>query len=216
MTHSTTTREEFRFTGNIAIAGAVSMFLGAAFWGASGTDLWSALANHEIESHLQQLVAVKRLLVVNSSFWILGVLLLGTAVHLMAGYSGAKSGWTRLATTSISAAVPIAIVAFITMLAPAIHLPAPDTAYLTGWIGARLDDLATVFIIGLCPLLLSITGRQEWVPGWLFVFGIVAGITGLLSIISLLTGIVPLGFIIVPVGLGWMIAAGVVLRKKGI
>jgi len=44
--------------------------------------------------------------------------------------------------------------------------------------------------------------------------GVLAGLTGFLGLIGLLTGIVPLGFIIIPFGLGWMIAAGVVLIKK--
>lgn len=208
------TRKDLRFTGTVAIAGALSMFAGAACWGASGTDLWNALATHQIDEHLLQVTAVRSLLVVNTSFWILGVLLMGTAGNLMSGYCHSKRGLAKLATTVINAAVPMAIVAFTTMLAPAIYTPSPDTAYLTGWIGARLDDLATALIIGAFPLLISIAGRKNWVPGWLLIFGVIAGIAGVLAIIAILTGIVPLGFIIIPVGLGWMIAAGIVLLKK--
>lgn len=164
------TRKELRFAGSVAIAGALSMFAGAACWGASGTDLWSALANNQIDQHLHQVTAVKSLLVANTSFWILGVLLMGTAGNLMSGYCHSGRGIAKLATTVISAAVPMAIVAFITMLAPAIYTPSPDTAYLTGWIGTRLDDLATALIIGAFPLLISIAGRNDWVPGWLLIF----------------------------------------------
>ncbi|MCB0664693.1 MAG: hypothetical protein KDC80_02675 [Saprospiraceae bacterium] len=211
------TRKELRFAGSVAIAGALSMFAGAACWGASGTDLWSALANNQIDQHLHQVTAVKSLLVANTSFWILGVLLMGTAGNLMSGYCHSGRGIAKLATTVISAAVPMAIVAFITMLAPAIYTPSPDTAYLTGWIGTRLDDLATALIIGAFPLLISIAGRNDWVPGWLLIFGVIAGIAGGVAIIAMLTAIVPLGFIIIPVGLGWMIAAGIVLiRTKAI
>ena len=100
------------------------------------------------------------------------------------------------------------------MLSLAIVLPSADVATLIGWIGARLDDIATMLIVGLSPLCLSIAGKRDWVPAWLAIWGYLAGITGLLVVISLLTGIVALGFIIIPFGIGWMIAAGVVLIKK--
>ena len=214
MSDSIQVKKQYRVAGYLAIAGALSMIFGAAFWGASGTDLWSALASNQMDSYLSQLHPVKGLLVVNTSFWIIGVLLLGTAGRLMAGFCHTKLGLAEMASTSISSAVPMAIVAFIIMLSLTFHQPSSDTAYVIGWIGARVDDLATTLIIGVSPLLISIAGRSGWVPGWLFVFGGTAGVAGLLAIISMLTGIVDLGFIIVPVGLGWMIAAGIVLIKK--
>jgi len=190
------------------------MFIGAALWGASGTDLWETLASHQMESYLKQLEPVKHILVTNTVFWTLGVLLLGAGGRLMSGFCSSKQGLVQLALVCINSAVPIAIVAFLTMLSLAIHQPGDDTAYVIGWIGTRLDDLATMLIIGIFPLLLSFAGRHDWVPRWLLIWGGLAGVTGLLSIISMLTGIVALGFIIIPVGLGWMIAAGVMLINK--
>lgn len=207
-------KKTLAFAGYVSIAGAVSMFAGAALWGASGTDLWQALANNHMESYLAQLGPVKKLLVGGTIFWTLGVLLLGTAGTLMSGFCDSNPRLAQLQLVGMHSAVPLAIVSFFVMLSLAIHPPAVDSATTIGWIGARLDDLATILIIGASPLFLSIAGRKDWVPGWLAVWGYLAGIAGFLAIISMLMGPVELGFVIIPIGLGWMIAAGVVLIKK--
>ena len=202
------------FAGYVAIAGALSMLTGAVLWGASGTDLWNALASDQMESYLGQLEPVKQLLVANTIFWVLGVLLMGTAVTLMSGCCPSNPGLAQLALVFMRSAVPVAMVSFIIMLSLAIRPPAVDSANNIGWIGTRLDDLATILIIGASPLFISIAGRADWVPGWLAVWGYLAGIAGILGVISLLSGVVALGYVILPIGLGWMIAAGVVLIKK--
>lgn len=206
-------KKTLTFAGGISIAGAVSMLIGAAFWGASGTDLWQALADNQMESYLSKLPDARQLLVVNTFFWVLGVLLMATAATLMAGLCSLNTGLAQLAKVFARTGASVAIVSFIIMLSLAIITPSADVAVLIGWIGARLDDIATMLIIGFCPLCLSIAGKADWVPGWLKGWGYLAGITGLLGIISLLTGIVALGFIIIPFGIGWMIAAGIVLLK---
>lgn len=190
------------------------MLTGAVLWGASGTDLWQALANNTMEDYLSQLEAVKHLLIANTCFWILGVLLLGIAGSLMSGFCFSKPGLAQVASVCVRSGAAVAIVAFITMLSLSIQAPSADIARITGWIGARLDDLATVLIVGIGPLFLSLAGKNDWVPGWLSVWGYLAGLTALLAVTAMLTGIVALGFIIVPFGLGWMIAAGFVLIKK--
>lgn len=190
------------------------MFIGAAFWGSSGSDLWQALANQQMESYLNQLGPVKSLLVANTIFWTIGALFLGIAVSMMSGFCISKTSLAQIALTCALTAVPMAIVAFIIMLSIAINSPSEDIATIIGWIGARLDDIATMLIVGASPFFLSLAGRRDWVPGWLVLWGYLAGITGLLSVISILTGIVALGFIIIPIGLGWMIAAGIVLLRK--
>lgn len=202
------------FTGYVAIAGALSMLTGAALWGATGTDLWNALASDQMESYLSQLEPVKQLLVANTIFWILGVLFMGTAVTLMSDFCPSNPRLAQLALVFMRSAVPIAIVSFIIMLSLAIRPPAVDSANNIGWIGVRLDDLATILIIGASPLFLSIAGRADWIPGWLVVWGYLAGISGILGIISMLSGVVALGYVILPIGLGWMMAAGVVLIRK--
>lgn len=207
-------KQAYRISGNFSISGAVIMLIGAAFWGASGTDLWQTLADNQMESYLVQSESVKHLLVVNTIFWILGVLLMGIAGKMMSALCTSNQSMSQVASFCFQSAIPIAIVSFITMLSLAIQKPTIEVAIIIGWIGARLDDLATMLIIGAGPLFVSIAGRNNWVPRWLRIWGYLAGFTGFLVVVSLLTGVVEMGFVIVPVGIGWMIAAGVVLRKR--
>lgn len=197
------------------------MLIGAALWGASGTDLWTALANGEMEAYIAKLAPAKTLLVANTCFWILGVILMGIAGNMMTDLCLRKRSMAIAASTCMKIAVPVAIVSFMTMLAPALHI-APDTspgavslATVVGWTGSRLDDLATVLVIGAGPLFFSLAGYGEWAPKWLRNWGILAGIAGLAAILGeFIPGAIALTFIIIPFGIGWMIAAGVVLTKK--
>ena len=207
-------KKTYAFAGYVSIAGAISMLIGAAFWGASGTDIWQALADNQMETYLSQLNAVRQLLVINTSLWVMGVLLMATAGTLMSGFCIVNPGLGQMGMVFMRTAASIAIVSFITMLALAFYSNSVEVASITGWIGARLDDIATMLIIGFGPLCISIAGKGDWVPPWLNIWGFLAGATGFLSVIGLLTGIVPLSFIILPFGLGWMIAAGIVLIKK--
>ncbi|MEZ4919341.1 MAG: hypothetical protein R2792_09565 [Saprospiraceae bacterium] len=213
MTETKENKKNTALTGYLAVAGAVSMFAGAACWGATGTDIWGALAAHQMDQHLEQLSAAKQLLAANTTFWIIGVLLMGAAGKRMASHCHTKPGLAEVAASCIQSAVPVAIVAFIAMFSLVVHQPDTETAYVIGWIGARLDDLATLLIVGVFPLIISTAGRPDWVPRWLSIHGVLAGLAGLLAVVAIFTGIVPLGFIIIPVGLGWMIAAGLVLIR---
>ena len=88
-------------------------------------------------------------------------------------------------------------------------------ANVAGWIGIRADDLATALIIGLAPFFLSLAARGGWMPSWLAVWGYLAGIVGLLStVVYLIPSLAGMGLLIVPVGMGWMIAAGIVLPRQ--
>lgn len=68
-----------RIYGVLAISGAVSMFVGAAAWGSTGIDLWQSLAQRKVASYLSAAGSVKLQFVINTTFWILGVLLMGAA-----------------------------------------------------------------------------------------------------------------------------------------
>ncbi|MBX2930238.1 MAG: hypothetical protein KF852_20575 [Saprospiraceae bacterium] len=210
-----------RLTGNFTIIGAVIMLIGAALWGSSGTDLWAALQTGDIVGYLTAASGVKGLLIANLSCWITGVFLMGTALHLIADLIKDRPVAARATRMCVNTAVPLAITSFITMLVLVVQLAPGDSgssieiAGAIGWIGARADDLATALIIGAAPLLLSVAGKGNWAPNWLMYWGYLAGSAGLLSIVAIyVPAISSLGFIIVPVGIGWMIAAGIVLRKK--
>jgi len=207
--------------GMFAIAGTLSMIIGAVLWGSTGTDLWATLATNDMKNYLNKLPEAKTFLVLNTCFWVLGVLLMGIAIQLMSKLSRENIIPATLARVVVNAAVPVAIVSFVLMVSLAITI-SPDNiqnsllfATNIGWIGARLDDIATLSIIGFAPLFLSISGHNIWIPAWLRVWGFFAGLMGLLAIYGIL---VPdayfLSFTILPVGLGWMIASGVVLIKS--
>ena len=214
MTQLSYDRKTLTFTGYVSIAGAVSMFIGAACWGASGADLWQALANNQMETHLSQLTSAKQLLVINTAFWVSGVLLLATAGTLMSGFCHSNPGPAQMGMVFMRTGASIAIVAFLAMLSLTFYPSSVEVASSMGWLGVRLDDIGTMLIIGFGPLCLSIAGTGDWVAGWLRIWGILAGLAGFIALIGLLTGNFPLGFIIIPFGLGWMIAAGITLIRK--
>lgn len=207
-------KQTLTFAGIVSIAGAISMLIGAACWGASGTDLWQALAENQMENYLSQLPEARQLLVINTSFWVLGVLLMATAGTMMAGFCKTNPGLGQMAKVFSRTGASVAIVSFVMMLSLAIINPAVDVATIIGWIGTHLDGIATVSIVGFSPLFLSIAGKPDWVPGWLQTWGYLTGFAGLLGVVGMFTGIVALEFIIIPFGIGWKIAAGVVLVKK--
>ena len=209
-----------RLGGYTAIAGAVTMVIGAILWGTSGTDLWAALDSGDMAGYLVATASVKTQLVANLSVWILGVLILGVAGTMMAEMCQRRRVLAQIGLISFRTAVPLVLVSYIAMLAVVVQLSgATDTtavaiAEVVGWIGARADDLATALIIGAGPLFISMAGHGEWVPTWLLRWSYLCGVAGVLSIAFLyIPGMVAYGFIIIPIGVGWMIAAGVVLLR---
>ena len=132
----------------------------------------------------------------------------------MAGFDTSNPGLAQMGKVFSRTGASLGIVSYVIMLSIAIVIPSVDVATIIGWIGTRLDDIGTILIVGFSPLCLSIAGKGEWVPRWLTIWGYFAGIAGLLGIVGRVTGNVALGFIIVPIGIGWMLAAGIVLVKK--
>jgi hypothetical protein len=204
-----------------AIGGAVLMLIGAALWGSTGTDLWQSLDGGNMADYLRAVANSRSALVANTVCWITGVLTLGVAGCAMAELGTRNRAAAAIATVCFRTAVPLAIVAFLSMLALAIQI-APDAApnaiaiaEVVGWIGARADDIATVLIIGAGPFFLSLAGRGDWAPNWLAIWGYLAGILGLFSLSCLFfPGMVQFSFIILPPGMGWLIAAGIVLLRQ--
>lgn len=210
-----------RLGGLTALGGAIIMLIGAVLQFSSGTDLWAALAGGDMAGYLAGVNGVKAQLVANLTFWIVGVLLLGTAVNYLVNLCTQRQPLAQVARVCTGTGVPLAIISFIAMLALVVQI-APDTsatsvaiANMVGWIGARADDLATALIIGLPPLFLSIAARDEWMPTWLVWWGYLAGVVGLLSLVVLyMPALAGLGLLIIPFGMGWMIAVGILLLRR--
>jgi hypothetical protein len=203
-----------------ALAGAAAFIIGAGLWASSGADLDLSVTNGDMAGYLTAAAANKSVLVANLSFWIFGSLLLGTAGMTLANLSKRRV-LAQVATVCYQTAVPLVIVAYVAMLAVVVQI-APDTsatavslAEVIGWIGSRADWVATVLIVGVGPLLLSLAGQGDWAPTGLVRWGYLAGACGLLTTIAIYTnGLGTYGFLIIPVGLFWMIAAGVTLLRR--
>lgn len=211
-----------RIAGYATILGTVTMLVGAVLWGTSGTDLWAALDTGDMASYLAAIEPVQVQLVANLTVWIVGTLILGVAGSMLATVSTRRRPLAQMTRVCYQTAVPLVIVSYIAMLAVVVQLAgdlsgtAVAIAEVVGWIGARGDDLATALILGAGPLLISLAGHGEWLPTWLLRWGYVTGVAGLLSLLFLyIPGMASYGFIILPVGMGWMIAAGVVLLREG-
>ncbi|MCB0173334.1 MAG: hypothetical protein KDJ97_22625 [Anaerolineae bacterium] len=204
-----------------AIGGAVTMIVGAILWGTSGADLWVALDSGDVAGYLAAAGAVQAQLIANLTLWMVGVLILGMAGAALANLCVQRPLLAQMALVCIRTGVPLVLVAYIAMLALVVQI-APDTsatsvaiAQVVGWIGVRADDLATALMIGAAPLFFSLAGRDEWAPVWLVRWGYLAGVIGLLSLVVLyIPPLRGLGFIIIPVGVAWMIAAGIVLLRR--
>jgi len=70
-------------------------------------------------------------------------------------------------------------------------------------------------LVGIGPVLISVAGRDDWVPKWLARWGFLALAASLLTAIAMFTGgLTTYGFLIVPVGMIWTIAASIVLFRR--
>ena len=212
---------ETRMAGLASLIGAIVMIIGAVLLFSTGTDLWAAVDGGDMAGYLTAAGAVKGQLVANLTFWIVGVLILGMAWNALIKLDNQRTVPAQIAGVCAAVGVPLAVVSMLVMMALVVQI-APDTseisvamANVAGWIGIRADDLATALIIGLAPFFLSLAARGGWMPSWLAVWGYLAGIVGLLStVVYLIPSLAGMGLLIVPVGMGWMIAAGIVLLRQ--
>lgn len=210
-----------RLGGYAAIAGSVIMLIGAAL-NAMGASLDAALVDGDIAGYLTAAGATRQLFTTNLTLWIVGVLILGVAGTVMASLSGRRPMTAQMAKYNYGVAVPLAITSFVAWLAVVVQI-GPETspeaimaATVMGWFATYTDWIATILILSVGPSLISMAGRGEWTPTWLVRWSVLAAITGLLTVIAMLTGgagLLTYGMLILPVGIGWMIAAGIVLLR---
>lgn len=212
-----------RIGGYTAITGSLCAITGAALLMASGTDLDAALANDDIANYLIGAGGNSQLLIANLTIWIVMALLLGVAATAMTSLCQRRPVAAQIARFSYWTGVPLVIVAYVAWLTIVVQI-APDTSptavLLTealGWFASRADWVATILIIGIGPTLIAIAGRDDWVPKWLLYWSVFTAFTALLNLMAMFTGgsgLSTYGFLIIPIGVGWMIAAGIVLLRR--
>ena len=209
-----------------ALAGSACALIGAALNIASGADLDGALASGEMAAYLTAAGDTAPVLVANLTIWIVMAFLLGISATMMTALCEQRPMHAQIARYSYWVGVPLVIAAYVAWIAVVVQI-APDTspaavlvAEAVGWFGSRADWVATILIIGIGPTLIARAGREDWVPTWLMRWSYLTALTALLNAVAMLTGgsgLVSYGFLIIPVGVGWMIAAGIaLLRRSGI
>lgn len=206
-----------------AIGGSVCAITGAALGIASGADLDQTLAGGDMANYLAIAGENTLLLVANLTIWIVMVFLLGIAATAMTILSERRPIVSQVARYCYWAGAPLVIAAYVAWLAIVVQV-APDTsaasvkvAEVVGWFASRADWIATILIIGIGPTFISLAGRGDWVPTWLARWSYVTAFAGLLNAVAMLTGgsgLTTYGFLIIPAGVGWMIAAGIVLFRR--
>lgn len=196
------------------------MVIGAALWGISGADLDLAIDRNALADYLLAADASRGLLITNLSVWIAGVTILGLGATLMASLSPGRPVLARIATYNYAVAIPLVVVAYVAWLTIVVQLTpdrspsAATIAGVVGWFASRADWIATILILATGPVLLVWSGRGQWVPRWLERWSYVALLTGLLNLLALFVGgLTTYGFLIIPVGMGWMFAAAWALYR---
>ena len=210
-----------RWGAYTTLGGAISYIIGAALWIASGVDIDQALASDEMSSYLVAAGSVGPLIIANLTFWVLGALLLSASGTALVSLCLRRRAIAQLALPCYRTGISLAIVAYLAWLALQVQV-VPDNsagavllAETIGWFASRADWLATVLMIGVGPVLISLAGRGDWVPLWLARLSIATAVTALLTTIAMFTdALTSYGFLIIPVGLAWLIGAGIVLLRR--
>jgi hypothetical protein len=200
--------------GTASIVGVVTMFVGAAVASSTGTDLWAALSDATIADYLADATEHRTALFANLSLWVAGATALALGGALLTRVAPTEETSAALARHVYQLGGGLAVVSFVLWMglvrvAAAID---PVSAELVGFVATRLDDLATICLAGAAPTLLALSAA--WLPAWLRKAAIAVGITSVLSIVALFTDAsTSYGFLIVPVGLLWTLAAGIAATR---
>lgn len=202
------------------LLGSACMLAGAAIWAASGANIDQSLYDNDMAGYLEQALAAQNLLIINLSLWIIGVILLGLGATMMAMLSGKGSLWAQIVQYNYWIAVPLVVASYMAWLAVIVRLgpsasqDAATIAGALGWFAVRADWVGTVLVIGTGPVLITAAGRGIWAPNWLRIWSYFALAAGILNIIAQFSGgLASYGFLIIPLGMSWMIAAGIVMLR---
>jgi len=207
-----------RTAGYLLVGGAATMLIGAGVHFSTGADLWKAVDDGAMADYLTEASRSATTIVVGLAVWIVGSLLLGVGGVLAS--RGGDGPAPTAARTVYTVGSAVAIPAFVTMAAVVRLADAgttsTDLADALGFVGIRLDDLATIALIGMGPVLLALaTGRDRWMPSWLTRAAWLVGAAAVLAAVAIFTGAsASYGFLLVPIGLAWTIAAGTTAVRR--
>lgn len=214
-------RTATRIGAYTTLIGSLCMLGGAAIWAISGADIDQAIYDKDLAGYLSAAKGSQGLLIANLSIWIIGVILLGAGATMMAFISGQRPVLASLVRYNYWIGISIVVISYMAWLAVVVQL-APSgspaavvAAEAMGWFAVRADWVATALVLGSGPALLAAAGRSFWAPNWLRIWSYVALFTGFLTTLAQFTGgLTSYGFLIIPVGMGWMLAASVVLFRR--
>jgi len=208
-----------RTSGIIAIAGSITMLVGTAVWATSGADLDKALDGDTMADFLTDAANSGAALVANLSLWMLGVVLLAIGGLGLVRRGRQDSLASVIGRFSLTAGAGLALGAYslwlgiVLGLAPA-HVAGASvigTARALGYAASIGDWVATVMILGVGVGAIAAAGREVWVPRWLWIWGMASIAAGVLAILGLfLEARTTLTMIMLPVGMLFLIAAGIV------
>jgi len=208
-----------RWGGALLLAGAVAMLAGAAVHfsdPALGID--GAIERGEISGYLGNVVQIKGKAYVNLVLWIVGVGLLGLGgTALSAAGDASRAAARGVVRFAYAAGATLAWVSFMVWIALVRAAPTlePSVAESFAFIASRIDWLATTLIVGIGPAVLSRMMGIEWLPKWLRAWGLLAAGASVLTWIAMAAGgLESYGFIVVPVGVLWSLATGILAWRR--
>ncbi|MFV1962699.1 MAG: hypothetical protein ACC658_12820 [Acidimicrobiia bacterium] len=223
-----TTRTAYhnRIAGWVLIVGTVTMGVGAGIGMAFGSFVDKDLDGGTFGDYLTHVAENRTAAQANLWLWIIGILMIGLGGVLISKLGNQESLATKVARFSFTAG-PASAIVFYSMLLGVVVVLVPlhaagenvlATATVIAWIGTTADWIATALVLGLGVAALAFAGRDTWVPRWLYWWAIAAGAAGVVSMIGTITGArETVSFVILPIAMSWMIAAGVVaIRYRGL
>lgn len=207
-----------RASGYTLILGVLTMIAGAIVHFSTGTDLWAALAADSIGDHLAAVAGAEGVHYLGLTLWSVGAILLGLGGAGLAG-TGAGAG-ADMARASYAIGASLAVASFL-LMASVVRIAdgggdAAIAAEGLGFAGAHLDDVATAVIIGLSPVLLALSGTAGALSKWLARLAWGCGAAALVMVAAIFVDATATwGLVIVPIGLGWTLAAGILAVRRG-
>jgi hypothetical protein len=209
--------------GWTTIIGVIIMLAGTGFWAASGADIDVAAESNAIGEYLTRVAANGTLLTINLGMWIIGVVVLGLGGIMLARLGDQDSPGTDVARFAFTITPAAAMVVYTMWLGIVLGLAPTYVAGASVEGGAAAlvhatslgDWVMTIPVLSLGTAAISLAGRDSWVPRWLFRWGMLTIVTGVLAAAGLMFNArTSLVMPILPVGMGFMVAAGIVAIRR--